>query len=188
MRLLSAISEERLDDGRAVGGEDARCDFHAVIEAGVRKNFETGADRAAFGIVGAIDKSRDAGLDNRTGAHGAGLDGNIQGGTGEAIVTEQARALAEYGDFGVGRGVAIANRAIARTHQSLAVVDKDSANGHFAGLCCCAGFGERFLHELHVRFHLWRENSTRKEKMNTTTRAGLPDTASQKDTHAKKAA
>jgi hypothetical protein len=62
--LLAARCEERLDDGCTFGGEDARSDFHLMIKARVGEDFEARADGAAFGIVGAVDETRDTGLED----------------------------------------------------------------------------------------------------------------------------
>jgi len=62
--LLAACGEERLDDGGTFGGEDARNDFYLMVEARVGEDFEAGADGPAFGIVGAVDKTRDTGLED----------------------------------------------------------------------------------------------------------------------------
>ena len=61
---LAARCEERLDDGCTFGGEDARSDFHLMIKARVGEDFEARADGAAFGIVGAVDETRDTGLED----------------------------------------------------------------------------------------------------------------------------
>src|SRR5712664_3166260 len=105
MRGLTARSEERLDDGGAVGGEDAGGDFNLMVEARVGKDLEAGADGAAFGIVGTVDEARDAGLDDGARAHAAGFDGDIECGTSEAVVAKKAGGFAQGDDFGVGGGV-----------------------------------------------------------------------------------
>ncbi len=61
-----------------------------MVEEWMRKDFETGADRAALGVVGAVDEARDPCLDNCTGTHAAGLDGDIQRGITKAVVAEKA--------------------------------------------------------------------------------------------------
>jgi hypothetical protein len=43
-------------------------------------------------------------------------------------------------------------------------VNQDGSDGDFAGEGRGAGLRECFLHELEVSFHLWREDSTGKEK------------------------
>jgi len=135
-----------------------------MVESRVGEDFEAGADGAAFGVVGAVDEAGDAGLNDGAGAHAAGLDGDVKGGVGEAVVAEEASGLAEDDDFGVGGGVTIAGGAVAGTGEDLAVVDKDSADGDFAGCRCGAGFGQGFLHELGVGFHLARENNMRRDE------------------------
>ena len=55
LRDSTPLGEERLQDRRAVRGEDAGSDFHLMVEAGAGEDFEAGADGAAFGIVGAVD-------------------------------------------------------------------------------------------------------------------------------------
>src|SRR6266403_675696 len=55
--LVAACSEERLDYGRTVGGEDAGRDFSLMIKARVREDFEAGAHSAALGVVGAVDEA-----------------------------------------------------------------------------------------------------------------------------------
>jgi hypothetical protein len=161
MRGSAAFGEERLEDGGTVGGEDARGDFHLMVEARMGEDFETGADGAAFGIVGAVDEARDTGLDDGAGAHAAGLDGDVERGVDETVVAEKTRGFAQCDNFGVGGGVAIADGAVARTRQDLAFMDEHSADGDFAGCGGGTGFGERFLHELDISFHLRRENNTR---------------------------
>jgi hypothetical protein len=142
-----------------IRGEDAGDDFDLMVEMWVREDFETGADSAAFGIVGAVNETRNAGLNDGSGAHATRLDGDVQRGAGETIVAEQARGFAKGDHFGVGCGIAIANGAIAGAGEDLAVADEDGADGNFAGRCRGASFGERFLHELDVSVHLLRENN-----------------------------
>jgi hypothetical protein len=149
----TAFGEERLDDSGAVGGQDAPVDFHLMVEARVGEDLEAGADGAAFGVVRSVDEAGDAGLDDGTGAHAAGLDGDVEGGIRKAVIAEEAGGFAKNDDFGVGGGVAIADGAVAGTDENLAVMDEDSAYGDFVGSGCCAGLAERFLHELDIGFH-----------------------------------
>ena len=121
--LLAAFGEERLEDGGAVGREDAGGDFYLMVEARVGEDFEAGADGAAFGVVGTVNEAWDAGLDDSAGAHAAGLDGDVERGVGEAVVAEKARGFAENDHFRVGSGVIAADGAIAGAGQNLAVVD-----------------------------------------------------------------
>src|SRR5260370_3007957 len=102
--LLAACSEERLNDGGALGGEDARGDCYLMVEARVGEDFEAGAHGAALGIVGAVDEARDTGLDDGARAHAARLDRDVERGVGKAIVAEKAGGFAKSDNFGVGSG------------------------------------------------------------------------------------
>ena len=164
MRGLAAFGEEGLKDGGAVSGEDARGNFYVMVEARVGEDFEAGADGTALGIFGTVNEARDAGLDDGAGAHATGLDGDVERGVGEAIVAEKTSGFAKYNHFRVGRGVIVADGAIAGTGQNLAVVDEHSADRDFAGLGGSARFHQRILHELNVGFHLRRENNMREEE------------------------
>ena len=157
--LVAARSEERLDDGGAVSGEDARCNFHLMIEARVGEDFEAGAHSAALGIVGAVNEARDACLDDGARAHAAGFDGDIERGTSEAVVAKKAGGFAQSDDFGVGGGVAIADGAVARAGENLAVMHKNGPDGDLTGGGCGTSFGQGFLHELDLGFHLPREDN-----------------------------
>ncbi len=135
-----------------------------MVEARIGKDFEAGVDGAALGVVGAVDEARDAGLNDRAGAHAAGLDGDVERCVCEAIVAEEARGFTKDDDFGVGGWIVVADSAVAGAGENLSVVNQDGSDGDFAGEGRGAGLRECFLHELEVSFHLWREDSTGKEK------------------------
>ena len=155
--LLAAFGEERLEDGGAVGREDAGGDFYLMVEARVGEDLEAGAESATFGIIGAVNETGDAGLDDSAGAHAAGLDGDVECGVGESVVAEKAGCLAQDNYFRMGSGVAIADGAIAGTCEDLAAMDEHGAYGNFAGFGSRVGFAECFLHELDIGFHSVRE-------------------------------
>ena len=146
-----------MDDSGAIGGEDTGSDLDLMVEPRIREDLEASTNRAALGVVGAVDQARDASLNDRTGAHAARLDGDVEGGACEAVIAETAGGFAKDDDFGVGRGVIVADGAVAGACEDLALMDQESADGDFAGRGRGAGFGERLLHELDVGFHLSRE-------------------------------
>ncbi len=143
-----------MQDSGAVGGEDAGGNLDLVVEPRVGKDFEAGAYCPAAGVVGAIYKAGHASLDHGASAHAAGLDGDVQGGVGEAVVAEEVSGFANDHHFRVGRGVGVADRAIAGAGEDLAVVDKDGADGDFTGGCGGASFFDGQLHELDVGVHV----------------------------------
>ena len=138
--LLAAFSEKRLDDGGAVGGEDAGSDFHMMVEVRVGQDFEAGADPATFGIVGAIDEPRDTSLDDGARAHAAGLDGDVERGISKAVVAKKAGGFAKGDDFCMRRGIAVANGAIVSARKNFAVFHEQCTDRDFV----CVGRGARF--------------------------------------------
>ena len=156
-----AFSEEGLQDGGAVGGENPGSDFDLMVEPRVGEDFETGADCAAFGVVCPIDEAGHAGLDNGPGAHTAGFDCDIESGISKAIVAKTECSVSKSNNFCVGRGIAIADGAVVRTRNNFAIADEHSTDGDFAGGGGGARFNERFLHVVGHRFHVMREDNTR---------------------------
>ena len=162
--LLSARGEKRLEHGDGFTGENACGDFDLVVEAWIGKDFEAGADGAALGVIRSVDEAWDTGLNDRAGAHAAGLNGDVERRVREAIVAEEAGGFTKHDDFGVGGRIVVADGAIAGTRENLSVVNQDGSDGHFASEGRGAGFRECFLHEWEVSFHLRREDSMGKEK------------------------
>ena len=64
-----------------------------MIELGAGENLEAGTEGAAFGVVGGVDEAGNARLDDRAGAHGAGLEGDVESGVGKAVIAEKARGF-----------------------------------------------------------------------------------------------
>ncbi len=130
-----------------------------MVESRVGKHFKAGADGSAFGIVGAIDEARDARLDDCACTHAARLDGDVERGIGKTVVGQEAGGLAQNDNLCVSCWVVVADGAVAGTGEDLAIVDEHGADRDFAGYRCGARFGQGFLHELDVSFHLPREDS-----------------------------
>jgi hypothetical protein len=148
----TSFCEEGLEDGGAVCCEDTGSDFDLMVEAWIGKNFEARADGSAFGVVRTVYQTRDAGLNDRAGAHAAGLDGDVERCSCEAVISEGARGFAQDDDLGVRRRIAIADGAVcsARHDGAVGVAHKYGAYRHFTGSRCAARFFERDSHELNV--------------------------------------
>src|SRR5260370_12607061 len=133
-----------------------------MVQARVGEDFEAGADSATLGVVSAVDKTWDTGLNDGPCTHAAGLDGDVESGICQAVVAEKTGGFAENNHFRMGRGVIVADGAISGTGQNLGVVNENSTNGNFGGFGGGAGFRKSFLHELGVSFHVRRENNMRR--------------------------
>ncbi len=142
-----------MQQGGRVFGEEAGSDFDLVIQLGAGEQLEARTVGAAFGVVGGVDEARNSRLDDGTGTHGAGLEGDVEDGAGEAVVAEEARGLPNDDDFGVSGGVVTANGAIAGTREDDIVVDENGANGDLAGGGRGAGFVESKPHVIEIVRH-----------------------------------
>lgn len=143
----AAGGEEILEQGCGFFGEDAGDNFDTMVEAGIAQEGEAGADSAGFGIVCAVDEAGDARLNHGTGAHGAGLDGDVEVGAEEAVSSDRVCGFAEHDNFGVRGGVAIRDRAVAGARDDSSKGDDDGADGDFAGEGGLAGLVEGGAHE-----------------------------------------
>jgi hypothetical protein len=153
MQNSPAGGEEGLQEGGGLFGEDAGSDFDLMIQFGAGEKLETGAGRAALGIIGAVDESWDASLDDRAGAHGAGLEGDIESGVGKAVVAEDSRGFAQDDDFGMSGGIIVANGAIAGAGEVGIIVNQHGTNGDFASVGGKASLVQSKPHELEIVGH-----------------------------------
>src|SRR5947208_15835343 len=124
-----------------------------MVEARIGKDFEAGADGTALWVIGPVDEARYTGLDDGAGAHAARLDGDVERSISKTIVSEKAGGFAKDNHFRVGRGIIIANCAVARSSENLAVMTAHRAGRNFARWGCGARVTQGLLHEWHVNFH-----------------------------------
>ena len=127
------------------------------------EDFEAGANGTAFWVIGPVDEARHTGLDDGACTHAARLDGDVERSISKTIVAEKAGGLAKDNHFRVGRGIIIANCAVARSSENLAVMNEHRADRNFAACGCGTRFTQGLLHELDVNFHCRRENNTLKQ-------------------------
>jgi hypothetical protein len=152
-RRLAAFSEERLDERGAFRSKQSRGNFNLMIQSRVGEDLETGANRTALRIVAAIHDPRDASLNNRPCTHAARLDRNVQGRRSQPVIAEFPRAFAQHHNFRVRGGVAIPDRAIARTRDYFAVSHQDCADRDLSSQRRRASLFKGQLHEFEIVIH-----------------------------------
>ena len=145
---MAALGEEGFEQLGALVGEDAAAVGEAVVEAGFGAELVEGVDTAHLGIVAAVDQFGDAGVDQGTGAHGAGLKGDREAAVFEAPEPAVGGGLAEGEDLGVGGGVGGGFAEVVGGPEHLAVVEAvdDGADGDLALAGRGAGQFEGVLH------------------------------------------
>ena len=82
---------------------------------------------AALLLPRAEDHGGDAGVDDRAGAHGAGLEGDGEGAALQTPVAQSGTGLADGLDLGVGGGVAVLLATVAAPSDHGAVRPRDDA-------------------------------------------------------------
>ncbi len=107
-----------------------------MIELGVIEDGEDGAAGSGFGVGGGVDEAGDAGVEDGSGAHGAGFECGVESAVFEPVVFERQAGFAEGYDLSVGGGVAVAEDTVLATADDFVFVDDDCAYGDFA-----VGFG-----------------------------------------------
>ena len=85
---------------------------HLVIQARMIQNFGDRARSAGLGIRGRVDQPVDAGVNHGAGAHGAGLQRDIEGNAVEAVVAQHGGGGAHGDDLGVSCRVLVAQHTI----------------------------------------------------------------------------
>lgn len=115
---------------------------------------EDRSDCACFEVFGAVDEGFDAGLEDGSGAHGAGFEGDVEGAVGESPVVEVLGSCSEGEEFGVAEGVLVAIAAVLGLGDRLALgVEEDCADGDVTGLSGLVGLGEGLVHPVVVVIH-----------------------------------
>ncbi len=81
-------------------------------------------------------------MEDGGGAHGAGLERDVEGAVKQAVVGEGAAAGAEGDDLGVGGRIGVADDTVGAGGKDLVVADQDGADGDFAGVLGVKGLGD----------------------------------------------
>src|SRR5262249_21163799 len=127
--------------------------FGLMVETRVRQDFEAGAHGTTLRVIATVDQARDAGLNDRAGAHAARLNRDVEGRAGESVVAQGAGSFAYDDNLSVRRGVAITDGAIAGARDYGGVVDDDGADRYFSSRHRAPSFLERLLHEFEIGVH-----------------------------------
>src|SRR5690606_13448559 len=88
-------------------------------------------------------------------AHGAGFQGDVEGGAGQAVVGVAGGGLAQGDHFRMGAGVMAADGLIEAAADDPAVAHQNGTHRHFTQFGTLARFGDGLTHEIDISwFHL----------------------------------
>ena len=144
--LAKKVGEERA----ALFSEQAGVDIDLVVELRMVHDGEDAAAGSGFGVGGGVDEAGDAGVEDGSSAHGAGLERGVEDAVFEAVVGEMTARFAEGDDLGVGCRVAVAEDSILASANDFSVVNDYCAYGNFAGGFGSVGFGDGGVEMLEV--------------------------------------
>lgn len=120
--------------------------FHPMIQTGVIHYLQNRMDGACLRIIGAVYQAADAGMNRRSRAHGARLNGGKQFAVAESVITEVSSRLAQGHDFRVSGGIAVGKIAIPPTSHHAPLAHHDRSHRHFARLQGALGRAQGFFH------------------------------------------
>lgn len=103
-----------------------------MVESRGVEDLHAGSYSAAFGLVGAVNQAGDARLHERSGAHGARLDGYVKRSADEAMIAGLMGSLAQSHHFRMSGRVAVGDGAIARSGENPVVHDDQGSNRDFS--------------------------------------------------------
>ncbi len=110
--------------------QQATGDIGAMVELGLGEDIEHAPTRARLGIAGAVDHPRNAGEDDRTGTHCAGLERDVEDAVENSPGPGHTSGLAQDDDLGVRGGVLAQLTLVVGAGDNLAVSHEHRANWH----------------------------------------------------------
>ena len=117
-----------------------------MVEAFVFEEVHQGAAATGFGVGRAVVDFVDAGEDDGAGAHGAGLERDVEARAFEPPASDVGGGLGDGQDLGVRRGVLEDFALVVGFADDLAVVDDNAADGDLPGFEGPLGFAQSGLH------------------------------------------
>ena len=147
---FASLSEEFLQDHDAVVLEHALGDFAAVIQIGGLEEIPEAASTPTFGIGAAEDHAPHAAVHDGSGAHGAGLFGDVEIAISEPPIADGALGLGESQHLGVRGGILEGLDLVPGSRDDGSLMHDDGSDGHFMLPGGFAGLPQGFPHEIGV--------------------------------------
>ena len=121
-----------------------------MIQRGKLQQVQRAAGRAALGIAGTEDDALHARMNERAGAHGARLLGDVERAVGEPPVAGGFLGLGEGEHLRVGGGIAEEFHLIEGAGDDASGAHDDGADGNLPGLVSARGLAQGLAHEVVV--------------------------------------
>ena len=148
-QLHPEVLEKFRHQGGGFGLPDALFHRGMVIKAHVEQTANR-ANRAEFAVGRAVNHPGNPGVDDGAGAHGAGLQGHIQGAFPQPPATQAGAGFGNGFDFRVGQGGFALFPAVAAPTDDFVPPDNDAAHGHFPFRGGFGGQLQGFIHKIQI--------------------------------------
>jgi hypothetical protein len=135
--FYTAMFEEVSEECGGFGLQHAAVCGEGMVEACVGGGVMEGTGVPGLPIWGGVDEAREAGGVGCSGAHGAGLQGRVEGAADEAPGAEMGGGPPDGQEFGVGGGISLSLAFVGGDGQDLCSPGDDGAHG---GLALSGGF------------------------------------------------
>ena len=119
-----------------------------MVELRYIHQVEHAAGGPGLWVSGSVDDSRQAGQDDRAGAHRTRLEGHVHDGVENAPAAQRRRRLAKRQHLGVGRRVGAQLALVVSRADNLPAPSHDRANGNIIVLECPFCLAQSEPHEV----------------------------------------
>ncbi len=143
---LASLAEKGLQQGTALGGQDAGEDFAPVVQRGMSQQIVNAPGHAGLGVPCAEHHPIDLGKDDRPGALGAGLKRDVQGTARKPVRSGRSERLAKCQSFRMSSGVMTMFDLIVRPGKHYPITNDHGADRHFARVPPQQRLGNREAH------------------------------------------
>jgi hypothetical protein len=148
--FVATLFEKDAEEGCGFVLQDSGGVGVGVVQAGVGREVVESARGACFGVWGGIYEAAYAGGVQGTGAHGARLEGSVEGTVGEAPATELLGSAAEGEELGVGGRVSGSFALVVGGRDDFLSPGDHGADGDLALFGGLRGFFEGAAHHCEV--------------------------------------
>src|SRR4051812_13134199 len=124
-----------------------------MVQSGVIQYLQNGFHRASFWVSSSVKEPLETCLDQRSGAHRTGFDGDVELAIEQSVVAEGRSSIAKGNNLGVRARVLISEVAVVSAADYLACTHHQGAYGDLTHGFRFSRFFEREPHELFVRRH-----------------------------------
>jgi hypothetical protein len=130
-RSLSLGDKEALQHVGASLLENTACSPGLVVQAWLVQQVEHRAEGTGLGVRRAKDHTGDAGMQHRSGTHGAGFQGHVELAAIESVIAQRQCSRAHGIDLGMRRRVMTGDRRVSPHPHNASILDHHGADRHF---------------------------------------------------------